>query len=178
MAVREAVLYIAASLDGYIADRGGGVDWLSGQGDAGEPEDSYSAFVQDMDTVVMGWNTYHQVVTELSPGKWVYSALKSYVVTHREVPPAENIQFVGETPCDLIRRLRQEPGRGIWICGGAKIIQPLVEADLIDRYHISVIPTLLGSGIRLWGGTARELKLRLTRTRSYDGITELVYTRR
>ena len=56
------------SLDGYIADESGGVDWLTGHGDEKMP-DVYSEFAKDIDTVLMGWNTYHQIVTELSPGK-------------------------------------------------------------------------------------------------------------
>lgn len=176
--MRKVTLYIAASLDGYIADDRGGVDWLNGQGSEEENVDTYSAFIKDIDTVVMGWKTYHQVATELSPDEWVYSALTSYIITHRTCPSTETLKFVQEDPCEVVRRLKQEPGRGIWICGGANIIQPLVKADLIDEYYISVIPTLLGSGIRLWGETETERKLKLTGTQTYNGITELIYARR
>lgn len=176
--VRKVILYIAVSLDGYIADSGGNVDWLNGQDSAAENADTYSAFIKDIDTVVMGWKTYHQVATELSPDEWVYSSLTSYVITHRSLPSTENIKFVQDDPCRIVQKLRQEPGRGIWICGGASIVQPLVKAELIDEYYISIIPTILGSGIRLWGETEREMKLKLTSTQSYNGITELVYNRR
>lgn len=176
--MRKVTLYIAVSLDGYIADSSGGVDWLNGQDSDVENTDTYSEFIRDIDTVVMGWKTYHQVAAELSPNEWVYSALTSYVITHRELPSAENLKFVQEEPCGLVQRLKREPGRGIWICGGANIAQPLVRADLIDEYDIAVIPTILGAGVRLWGGTEGEMKLRLTRTQSYNGIVELVYVRR
>lgn len=176
--MRKVTLYIAVSLDGYIADSDGRVDWLSGQDPTEENMDTYPDFIKDMDTVIMGWRTYHQIVTELSPNEWVYSALTSYVITHRALPASERIYFVQEEPCGLVQRLKEEQGQGIWICGGANIVQPLVKADLIDEYYISVIPTLLGSGIRLWGEAGRERKLRLTQTQSYNGITELVYTRR
>lgn len=171
-------LYIAVSLDGYIADSGGKVDWLNGQDRDGENIGTYSAFVKDVDTVVMGWNTYHQVATELSPNEWVYSPLTSYIITHRALPSTENLKFVQDDPCSVVQRLKRESGRGIWICGGAGIIHPLVRAGLIDEYYISIIPTLLGSGIRLWGETDQEIKLKLVRTQSYNGITELVYIRR
>lgn len=176
--MRKVTLYIAASLDGYIAGSGGNVDWLNGQDSDVENIDTYSAFIKNIDTVVMGWKTYHQVATELSPHEWVYSALTSYIITHRELPSTENLKFVREDPCGLVQRLKLEPGRGIWICGGASIARPLVKADLIDEYYISIIPTLLGSGTRLWGETEKERKLRLMRTQSYNGITELVYSRR
>lgn len=176
--MRKVTLYIAMSLDGYIADSGGNIGWLNGQDRDGENMDTYSAFIKDIDTVVMGWNTYHQVATELSPHEWVYSALTSYVITHRELPSAANLKFVQDDPCRVVRRLKQESGRGIWICGGANIIHPLVQAGLIDEYYISIIPTLLGSGIRLWGEVNQEIELRLVRMQSYNGITELVYIKR
>ena len=65
--MRNIILYIAMSLDGYIADENGGVDWLSGQDPEDKSESSYPEFVQSIDTVIMGWETYHQVITELSP---------------------------------------------------------------------------------------------------------------
>lgn len=178
--MRKVTLYIAASLDGYIADRNGAVDWLHGQDSGAEDLNTYPDFIKGMDTVVMGWNTYRQIVEELSPGAWVYSGLTSYVITHRELPATENIRFVHDDPCGAVQKLRREPGRGIWICGGASIVQPLVQADLIDEYDITVIPTLLGSGIRLWdeSGNGGETKLRLVRTQSCNGMIELIYTRR
>ena len=85
--MREVILYIAMSLDGYIADAQGGVDWLGGHGEPEEGMESYSRLLQRIDTVVMGWNTYHQVTTQLSPDRWVYEGLHTYVITHRPLPP-------------------------------------------------------------------------------------------
>ncbi len=176
--MRKVVLYIAMSLDGYIADCNGNVDWLNDQDCNVENVDTYSNFIKDIDTVVMGWRTYHQVVTELSPGEWIYSALTSYIITHRVLQSTYNIKFIQDNPCRVVQKLRKKSGKGIWICGGASIIHPLIQADMIDEYYISIIPTLLGSGIRLWGNTEKELKLKLVQTQSYNGITELVYRRR
>ena len=80
--MKKISLFIAMSLDGYIADSKGSVDWLPGQGDDDDNVDAYSKFVKNIDTVVMGWNTYHQIVTELSPDEWVYQDFITYVVTH------------------------------------------------------------------------------------------------
>ena len=90
--MREVILYIAMSLDGYIADAQGGVDWLGGHGEPEEGMESYSRLLQRIDTVVMGWNTYHQVTTQLSPDRWVYEGLHTYVVTHRPLPAAPGIR--------------------------------------------------------------------------------------
>ena len=102
--MRKVVLFIAMSLDGYIADLNGSVDWLNGQRDEVENEDTYSEFVKDIDTVVMGWKTYYQVVTELSPSEWVYSDFISYVITHKERTSTDKIRFIHESPSNLVRR--------------------------------------------------------------------------
>ena len=101
--MRKVILYIAMSLDGYIADSSGKVDWLEGQ-DGKAMVDTYTAFAAGVDTVVMGWNTYHQIATELSPGVWSYAGMTCYVVTHRDLSDAEGIRFVREDPRELLRR--------------------------------------------------------------------------
>ena len=177
--MRKVNLFIAMSLDGYIADSEGGVDWLGGQGEESEDVDVYSAFIKDIDTVLMGWKTYHQIVTELSPEEWIYHNLKTYVFTHKEHKSTKNVQFIDRDPADLITSLREKDGRDIWICGGANLIQQMVKEDLIDCYYITIIPTILGSGIRLFDNLAgRELKLKLIKTQTYNGMTDLVYVRR
>ena len=90
----------------------------------------------------------------------------------------ENVHVTDLAPADPIKQLREKPGKDIWICGGANIVQQLMEEDLIDRYHITVIPTLLGAGIRLFENGRSERKLKLAGTRSYNGMVELVYVRR
>ena len=176
--MRKVVLYIGMSLDGFIADAGGKVDWMSGQDAAGETLDTYDEFIRDVDTVVMGWRTYRQITTELSPGRWPYEGLDSYVITHREPSPVEGIKFTAASPCELVRRSKQAEGKNIWICGGADIARQLTQADLIDRYDISIIPTILGGGVRLFGQLEHEQKLRLLQTRSGNGLVELIYERR
>lgn len=176
--MRRICLFIAMSLDGYIADRNGGVDWLKGQGGDQENIDAYAEFVKDIDTILMGWNTYHQIVTELSPEEWVYNDFTTYVITHREQASSEKIRFVNTDPVHLAKSLKEESGKDIWICGGAGLVQQLVNADLIDYYYITVIPTLLGGGIRLFENAKREIPLRLLATQSYNGMTDLIYARR
>jgi len=172
------VLFIAMSLDGYIADLHGGIGWLEGQASGENDLGSYEEFTQNVDTVIMGANTYRQVATELSPGEWVYSDFTSYVITHTPKASTDKIRFTEEDPCQLVKRLRQEAGKNIWICGGASIVKQLMKEDLIEQYYINVIPTILGNGIRLFDTFEKEMKLKLIRTRSYNGITDLVYERR
>ena len=166
------------SLDGYIADSNGGVEWLKGQGNDNENIDTYSEFTQNIDTILMGWNTYHQIVTELSPTKWIYSDFTTYVITHNKSNSNKQIIFTDVNPIDLLEQLKQQDGKDIWICGGANLVQQIMRADLIDRYYISIIPTLLGKGIKLFGELPKEQKLSLVRTRNYNGIVELGYEHR
>ena len=176
--MRNIILYIAMSLDGYIAYENGGVDWLSGQDPEDKSESSYPEFVQSIDTVIMGWETYHQVITELSPREWVYEELMTYVITHREEASSEKIRFIHESPSALIRNLKEMDGKDIWICGGASIAQQLMRDGLIDRFYISVIPVLLGAGVRLFAELPEKMELRLVETKSYNGIVELRYEKR
>ena len=113
--MKKISLFIAMSLDGYIADSKGSVNWLNGQ-DNDDNVDVYSDFVKEIDTVIMGWNTYHQIVTELSPDEWIYDDLTTYVVTHNPQASSDKVHFTNENPIELLKKLREENGKGIWIC--------------------------------------------------------------
>ena len=108
----------------------------------------------------------------------LYNDFTTYIVTHHPKPSSDKIRFTSESPAVLLKRLREENGKGIWICGGVALIQQLIREDIIDCYYITVIPTILGSGIRLFEKTDHEIKLRLLKTQSYNGMTDLVYTKR
>lgn len=172
--MRKITLFIAMSLDGYIADPQGGVDWLSGQGGEGE-KDFYGEFIRGVDTVVMGGNTYRQIIEKLSPGRWPYEGLTAYVLTHRPQPAAEGVVFTDGPACRLAAELKSRPGKGIWVCGGAAVAQALIAGGLIDEYRISIIPTILGGGIPLFGRLPAEIKLSLVGARTSDGMAELTY---
>ncbi|UNT96412.1 dihydrofolate reductase family protein [Allobaculum mucilyticum] len=181
--MRNVVLHIAMSLDGYIADVNGGVDWLQIGADETSPDqeeesDSYSELSKTVDTVLMGWKTYEQVVTELSPDEWVYGDFESYVFTHRSCKTELPVHFIDEDPADVIRSLREKEGKDIWICGGANLIAQLIRQDLIDRYVLTIIPVLLGQGIRLFEGPYTMQKLELVSQRRLSQMAELVYSRK
>jgi dihydrofolate reductase len=73
------------------------------------------------------------------------------VITHNKSNSNKQIIFTDVNPIDLLEKLKQQDGKDIWICGGANLVQQIMRADLIDRYYISIIPTLLGKGIKLFG---------------------------
>lgn len=173
--MRKTIVYIAMSVDGYIADKQGGVEWLVGDNAGGGSMGSYPLFIESVDTIVLGYKTYRQIKTELSPDEWIYKGKTSYVITHTPEPSTDEIRFSPESLPDLVSRLKAGTGQDIWICGGASIVNQLRAADLIDRYHITVIPTILGEGIPLFEPQSSPTRLRLVSTGEYDGMVDLVY---
>ena len=176
--MREVVLFIAMSLDGYIAAQDGGVDWLVGQSPESDEPGSYPAFIAGVSDIVMGYTTYHQLDTVLCPGDWPYPEQTTYVLTHRAPEAAKGVIFTGEPVEALLSRLKAQEGGEIWICGGASVVHQCMRQGLIDRYHLNMIPTILGDGIRLFGALEEEIPLRLLSTEHYNGIVDLVYTKR
>lgn len=176
--MRNVVLFIAMSLDGYIAAPDGGVGWLGGQDPGGNDAGSYERFLAGVSDIVMGYTTYRQLKTELCPGAWPYPEQTTHVLTHRAAERAEGVAFTSEPVDTLLSRLRTQEGGEIWICGGASVVNQCIRLGLIDRYHINMIPTILGDGIRLFGVLERETPLRLLSTEDYNGIVDLVYAKR
>lgn len=176
--MRKVILYIAVSLDGYIADPCGAVDWLGGQNSSYQGDYGYQDFISGIDTVVMGYTTYHQIATELFPNQWPYSGIKSYVLTHRQLANSDEIQFINRPILEWIESLKAEQGKAIWICGGANIIHQLMEHDLMDEYHISIMPILLGKGIRLFTEHDWKIPLQLVSSSPVNGVLNCVYHKR
>jgi len=107
------------------------VDWLVGDGTDETNPGTYEEFIQSIDTVIMGYTTYHQIVTELSPDKWVYPGKRSYVITHKKLVSSDEIEFIDSDMEAFITNLKSEEGKDIWICGGASIINQLVALTVI-----------------------------------------------
>ena len=174
----KIVLYLAMSVDGYIADEQGGVGWLGGDGREPGAPGSYPAFYETVDTIVMGWTTYHQIITELVWESWPYPGLPCYVVTHRQEQDRESICFWNGKLTVLADKLKTEREGNIWICGGASVAGQLLKEGRIDKLWLSVIPTVLGKGVRLFAEQGQELLLKLVRAQHYNGIVDLVYEKR
>lgn len=111
--MRKTILFIAMSLDGFIADKNGKVFWLAGEDANQNDMITYETFIQGVDTVIMGANTYHQLRTEISPKQWIYPTLTSYIITHQTEASTEKIRFTMEDPVALIRHLKTQLGKDI-----------------------------------------------------------------
>lgn len=173
---RKIILYIAASLDGYIAEADGSIDFLTGDTSSEvEAFDSYTQLLERIDTVVLGRTTYDQLVNELSPDQYPYEDKISYIITHRPKAGTDQLIFTEEQPEQLIQRLKQEEGKDIWIVGGSQIIAPLIANNLIDEYVITTIPIILGKGIPLFSETDTAIKLKIVDSQIEHGLITSFY---
>ncbi len=175
---RKVILYISQSLDGFIADSKGNVDWILGNNENYDSDYGYENFIKDVDTVILGANTYKQIKNELSPDKWVYENLQSYVLTNEIIEDTTNIKYVNMKIKELINRLQKEHGKNIWICGGANLVNQCVKEDLIDEYQITTAPIILGNGIRLFEANNKNIKLELKDTKEENGLILGIYAKR
>ncbi len=175
---RKVVLFIAMSLDGYIADSTGDISWLSGECEGADDLEDYAQFESTIDTVILGRATYEQVAYELSPDVWPYEKFSSYVFTHKKFEPREGVEFIDADICEFVGELKKKEGKNIFICGGASLASKLVENKMVDIYDISIIPTLLGKGIKLFKEHESRFPLHLCDYSAKNGIVRLQYTNR
>lgn len=170
---RKVILYIAASLDGYIAKPDDDLSFLSLVEQAGE-DYGYNRFIETVDTLVLGRKTYDWVVKQA--GQFPTHGKTVYVVTQTARPPLGNIQFYTGSPQTLIAALKSQPGQNIFIDGGAQLVNSLLQHRLIEEFIISVIPVLLGGGISLFTAGQPEQRLQLLACRQYNiGLVQLHY---
>lgn len=166
--MREVILFIAASLDGYIARSCGDIDWLFTDQDYG-----YSEFLASVDTVIMGRKTYDQVLTF---GEYPYKAKKSYIFTKNPALQADNnIEFINTDVKQFVENLRVVNGKNIWLVGGSLLIHDFMRNNLVDELIVSIHPIILGAGIPLFTHQTTTL-MQLKRCQSYSsGLVQLAY---
>ena len=173
---KNIILYIATSLDGFIARKDGSVDWLSPY-EKGQEDYGYNEFFKKIGTVIMGNATYKQVLTF---GDFPYRGKDCFVFTrNKDKHKDENVTFVSESAKDFISQLNSGDNKNIWLVGGASIVDEFLKSDLIDEFIITIIPILLGDGIPLFKGGSNEKKLKLIDAKTFDsGLVQLRYKRK
>lgn len=157
------------TLDGYLAARDHGLDWLY---DTGSPEEtSYDEFYRHMDVALMGRRTFREVEKEENPSA-VYPTTENYVFTHKPLSCLGFTAVQGD-PVEFVKSLGQN--RHIWIIGGNTILSPLLDEDMVDYLIVQVAPVLLGAGIPLFTQKDVLHRFRLENVRQYGQFAELVY---
>lgn len=174
--MRPVVLIITASLDGFIAETDGGVEWLVDPPEQVPPD--YLELLDSIDCLVMGSATY-LVSMSLKGGTDVFEGREVYVFTSRtDLPKHAAVTFVHVAPVPFVLALSATDGGSIWLFGGGRLATALSDAGLVTEYVIAVQPILLGTGIPLWVSPHERTQLELVSARPWaGGIAELRYRR-
>lgn len=168
--MRKIRLFIAVSLDGYIARCSGSVDWLFTDADYG-----YTDFFKQIDTVLMGRKTYEQILTF---GDYPYQGKQSFVFSQTLTKKTDPyVTFIHEDIANFVQQLKANEGQDIWLVGGAKLVQTFLIQGLLDEIILSIHPIILGTGIPLFIPISElNQKLTLTKTLTYNsGLLQVFF---
>ena len=171
---RKVIVHIATSADGYIARSDGDLEWLTSRP---APEGFYgmNAFMKSIDTKVLGRKTYE---VSLRMGA-KFDSQSRHIVFSRDPRPSgapPGVEFVNDAIGPFVSRLREQPGKDIWLMGGGEIIASFLDAQAIDEFVISVVPVFIGDGIPLIARRHRHVPLELHSIERFeDGVVQLHY---
>ncbi len=169
---RKLILYIAMSLDGFIAKSDDDISFLSCVEKEGE-DYGYGEFIQTIDTVIVGRKTYEKIMTF---GFNPHADKQLYVISHTEQKSENNAIFYNGDLEILLKDLKAKAGKNIFCDGGAELVRSMLNKNLIDEMTISIVPYMLGNGIRLFKDTNIEKVLNLKSVKSFEkGLTQLHY---
>jgi len=171
--MRKIVLFIATSIDGYIAGKDGNTDWLYTDGDFG-----YREFYDSIDTTLMGYNTYYFI--KHFP-RFPYPDKTNYVFTRTKRKPDGNpVELILGDVVNFTKKIKKRAGKNIWLVGGGKINSLLLNANLIDQMIISIHPVALGQGIKLFKDESlKKLHFSLIGHKVFErGLVQLTYENR
>lgn len=169
---RKLVLFIAMSLDGYIATKSDTLDWLytvEGEGDNG-----YSAFYETVDTVLMGKRTYDWIMENVT-GDFPYKDKECYVFSRSATEENKDVKFVSDEIVGFANTLKNQQGKNIWLVGGGELLHSFIKEKLVDELILTVAPTLIGNGIPLFKEGDFYSEFSLKGIRRFNQFVELHY---
>ncbi len=170
---RKVIVYIATSIDGFIAKTDGDISFLDTVAGSGE-DYGYSDFINSVDTVIMGRKTYDKVLS-FGIGN-PHAAIQSYIITRTERKSEDNVTFYTGDITALVNALKSNQGKHIFVDGGAEIVNLLLQHRLIDEIIISIVPVLLGEGIRLFDTNRPPVQMQLVGSTQYaSGLVQIHY---
>jgi len=175
--MRKVKYGVGVSLDGYIAAPDGSVDWLNRTASKAKGEDfGMREFFRSIDTVLMGRKTY-EIALKMGMGKGGYSGMKTFIFS-RTLPPGERdgVEFVSGDPGELMGRLKQRPGKDIWLCGGGELTREFLKSGALDEVILGIVPVLIGAGRPTFPPGFPETEVELVEVKQYKGgVVGLTY---
>ncbi|MFE4813300.1 dihydrofolate reductase family protein [Peribacillus simplex] len=171
---RNIIFYIGTSIDGYIANDDGTLEWLEStevEGDSG-----YNSLMERIDTVVMGKGTYD--VIRGFDMNYPYIDYKNYVFSKSVSGSDEYASFIDEDVKTFIKKIKEKPGKDIWLIGGGNLAREFFKENLIDEFQLAIAPIILGKGISLYMGDDITLKYTLTKVEKLGQLAMLHYIKK
>ncbi|HAU1250723.1 TPA: dihydrofolate reductase [Legionella pneumophila] len=167
----KILVFIATSLDGYIARNDGSIDWLIEANSLASPGEDcgYRSFIATIDTIIMGRYSYEKVITF---DEWPYGSIPVIVLSSKPIQIPEHLRHIitvsNQSPPDLVSELSLQGIQHVYLDGGITI-QGFLQNNLVNEMTITVIPVLIGSGRSLFGSLKNDIKLTHQLTTSYPG---------
>ncbi len=167
-------LYIATTLDGFIAREDGSLDWLYALPNPNQIDHGYQQFLSGIDVIVMGKSTYEEV---LGFGiEWPYANCQTYILTSDRAYKTQtaNTHTINHVDELTISKIKKE--KNIWLLGGGKAIVEFINRGMIDEMILCMIPIVLGKGIKLFRKEVKETNFELMQVESFEtGVVNLTY---
>jgi dihydrofolate reductase len=174
--MKEIKVFIAVSLDGFIAYPDGGMDWLAELSCPTLNEFRDKTFYDSIGTVIMGNGTYQEITS--FDVDWPYKDKTIYVLSRRNdnLPPKANVSYLAENVLERIRQIKCQEGKDIRLLGGGQTIRLLLNHDLVDELQLCYVPVMLGEGIPLLPCKMKTSKWILSGNTSFEnGILKVLY---
>jgi dihydrofolate reductase len=176
---RKIILDLAVTLDGFIEGKNGEVDWCIMDSDMG-----FINFLNQIDTILYGRKSYDlwgqftpETEDEDEKEMWelVHSKQK-YVFSRTQTGTDNKAIFINDQILEEVIKLKNKPGKDIWLYGGASLITSFMNMGLVDEFRLSVHPVILGEGKPLFNDILERVNLKLVHTRSFSsGVVQLIY---
>lgn len=174
--MRKIKLYIATTLDSFIAKSDGNIDFLNSIPNPEGLDYGYKDFLDSIDTTIMGNSTYKEILGFGIP--FPYPDKTNYVLTKSDSKDNEFVKFINSDIIEFTKNLLSQDGKDIWLIGGGKINTIYLNNDFIDEMIITMFPIILGDGIRLFENQPNEKKFNLSSIKKFDtGIMQIILTK-
>ncbi len=177
---RKVILDLAVTLDGFIEGVIGEVDWC-----IMDPDMGFNDFLNQIDTILYGrksydlWGQYTPEIEDTNTEKEMWELVHSkekYVFSRTQKGIDNKVIFINENIPSEVKKLKDKPGKDIWLYGGASLITTFIDLGLVDEFRLSVHPVILGEGRPLFIDLKQRLNLKLINTRTFSsGVVQLIY---
>lgn len=177
---RRIILDLAITLDGFIEGKNGEVDWC-----VMDPDMGFTQFLNEIDTILYGrksydlWGQYIPKEEDSEEEKEIWKLVHSkekYVFSRTQTNTDNQAIFINENILEEVNKLKNQPGKDIWLYGGSSLITTFINSELVDEFRLSVHPVVLGEGKPLFVDIKQRMNLNLVNIRNFSsGVVQLIY---